>query len=248
MSAYERGWGDPGDPNGTPAQRRREQEFRRENIVLLETYGVKLWVHKAVKPLFAAFIEELCRGGRYRLDGRRDDWGYANRNVRGSSTKSNHSWGLAVDLNAVSNPMTNDGRNHTDLPPGVSELARRYGLTWGGDYKGRKDPMHFEFTGTPGEASRRVARLTPRRSATPTTPTVNEEEDMKYEAIRRTSDGAIALVGPGTFVHVNPEEWKVHLECDLVVGGKAVDRNARQWDVVKKVAGSTCTCPVEPPK
>jgi hypothetical protein len=27
----------------------------------------------------------------------------------------------------------------------IQALAKKYGLTWGGDYRGRKDEMHFEI-------------------------------------------------------------------------------------------------------
>jgi hypothetical protein len=28
----------------------------------------------------------------------------------------------------------------------IQALAKKYGLTWGGDYRGRKDEMHFEVS------------------------------------------------------------------------------------------------------
>lgn len=153
VSPRDKGWGDPGDP-GSDADRR----YRRDHLTWLETGGIRLLVRKEVAPLFDRFIRELT-GPRYnyRLNGSADDWGYANRYVRGSTTvKSNHSWGLAIDLNAATNPMTNDGLCHTDMPPGISKLAAKYGLRWGGDYSRRKDPMHFEFTGTPADAQEYV--------------------------------------------------------------------------------------------
>jgi peptidoglycan hydrolase-like protein with peptidoglycan-binding domain len=80
-------------------------------------------------------------------------WGFANRAIRGSSTPSNHSWGLAIDLDAPSNPMTsNPGAPHT-IGSYASGVAARYGFRWGGDYVGRKDYMHFEFMGTPASAA-----------------------------------------------------------------------------------------------
>lgn len=145
--ANERGWGWPGAPDSAA-----DRKYRRDHLVWAEAGGVRLLIRKEVADLFVGFIGELTAGG-YRLNVRADDWGYANRDVRGRpGVKSNHAWGLAVDLNATTNPMTNDGRNHTDLPPGVSKLAAKYGLRWGGDYSGRKDPMHFEFIGTPADA------------------------------------------------------------------------------------------------
>lgn len=160
LNAYERGWGDPGKPGSL-----RARAWRAKNIRKVTVGGVTLYVHKEVAPLFIGLITDLNAQG-YRIDkGPLDDWGYANRDVRGRpGVKSNHAWGLAVDLNAATNPMTNDGRTHTDLPSNVRSLAARWGLRWGGDYSGRKDPMHFEFMGTPAQAQA-VVRST---SASPT--------------------------------------------------------------------------------
>lgn len=149
-TAEARGWGDP-DRAG----------YARDHIVTVTAGGVNLAVRREVAPLFAGFCDELAAGG-YPLDRVADDWGYANRDIRGRpGVKSNHAWGLAVDLNATTNTMTSDGRTHTDMPSWVPALAEeRYGLSWGGDYTGdRRDPMHFEFLGTPADAARWVASL-----------------------------------------------------------------------------------------
>ncbi len=171
VAANKRGWGWPGAPGSA-----EDRKYRRDHLTQIAAGGVKLLVRKEVAPLFKWFIEELTGPAyKYALNGRADDWGYANRDVRGRpGVKSNHAWGLAVDLNATTNPMTNDGRTHTDLPPGISKLAAKYGLRWGGDYSGRKDPMHFEFIGTPEDAQEYVRHLskhrdTPAGSAQPKT-------------------------------------------------------------------------------
>jgi hypothetical protein len=161
LPANKRGWGWPGAPNSA-----EDKAYRASHIVALEVQGVNLYVRKEVARLFKGFIDELCRtkgrnGRLYRLDVNPDDWGYANRDVRGRpGVKSNHAWGLAVDLNSATNPMTEDGRTHTDLPSNVGTLASKWGLRWGGDYDGdRRDPMHFEFMGTPSDASRLIKQL-----------------------------------------------------------------------------------------
>lgn len=76
-----------------------------------------------------------------------DDWGHAFRPVRGFSTMSRHAYGLAVDLNATDHPL---GVDHTFTPKErdtIHQLLRRYdgAIRWGGDYRGRKDAMHFEI-------------------------------------------------------------------------------------------------------
>jgi hypothetical protein len=140
LNAEQRGWGDPDAPG-----------YRQKNIITIAAGGIRLAVHKKVAPIFEAFITELVFGKGYDLDDVADDWGYANRDIRGRpGVKSNHSWGLAIDLNATNNPMS--WRLITTLPPDIRVLAAKYRLTWGGSYANRKDPMHFEFEGTPYEA------------------------------------------------------------------------------------------------
>lgn len=68
---------------------------------------------------------------------------YNPRKIRGSATKwSNHAYGAAIDLNAEQNGF-NTGHGNMPLP--VVAAFKSEGARWGGDYKGRTDPMHFEF-------------------------------------------------------------------------------------------------------
>lgn len=68
---------------------------------------------------------------------------YNPRKIRGSATKwSNHAYGAAIDLNAEDNGF---GRGHGNIPQPVIDAFKRQGARWGGDYRGRTDPMHFEF-------------------------------------------------------------------------------------------------------
>lgn len=76
-----------------------------------------------------------------------DDWGYAYRPVRGYATLSNHASGTAIDLNATDHPL---GRENTFTDAEEQTIERfllRYSgcIRWGGDYRGRKDEMHFEI-------------------------------------------------------------------------------------------------------
>jgi hypothetical protein len=66
--------------------------------------------------------------------------------VRGTTDKlSNHSSGTAIDLNATKHPLGKAGTFPLAKVPMIQALAKKYGLTWGGDYRGRKDEMHFEI-------------------------------------------------------------------------------------------------------
>lgn len=67
---------------------------------------------------------------------------YNPRKVRGSATKwSNHAYGAAIDINAEQNGFNVAG----NIPLPMIAAFKSEGARWGGDYKGRKDPMHFEF-------------------------------------------------------------------------------------------------------
>ncbi len=78
-------------------------------------------------------------------------WGFGCRPIKGivPSVPSNHSWGLALDINAPANPL---GGTTTDMPSWMPNLWNEYGFRWGGDYSGRKDPMHYEYMGSPRDA------------------------------------------------------------------------------------------------
>lgn len=65
---------------------------------------------------------------------------YNDRNVRGGSHRSMHSYGAAIDLNSEAYPL-----GSTKVwPYPVIAAFKLEGWRWGGDYSGRKDPMHFE--------------------------------------------------------------------------------------------------------
>lgn len=64
------------------------------------------------------------------------------RAIAGSNNYSNHSWACAIDLSPGSNGFN---VQKTTLHSIVVNTFKKHGARWGGDYHGRKDPMHFEF-------------------------------------------------------------------------------------------------------
>lgn len=108
---------------------------------------------KAAGALKAALDEiwETCGRNqatvdRYRLS--HYSGAYNPRKVRGSDTKwSNHAYGAAIDLDADHNGF-NTGRG--TMPEFAVAAFKRQGALWGGDYRVRTDPMHFEFCSRAG--------------------------------------------------------------------------------------------------
>jgi hypothetical protein len=144
--------GVPTSQNGFPANRRELVSSR-----VVPGTGVRLTVRNGpagdllleVASLFDRLVQDIDGGPV-------DDWGYAERPIRGSATISNHASGTAIDLNATrwalgSNPTVNLSGAQIDT---VRRIVGATGgvVRWGGDYTGRKDPMHFEINDNRTEA------------------------------------------------------------------------------------------------
>jgi hypothetical protein len=106
---------------------------------------IKLACNKAVAPLLVGFAAEFHELIEPIDEGTLDDWGYAFRDVRNVPGKlSNHASGTAVDLNSKSHSLGKVGTFPPEKVPMIRALAKKYGMTWGGDWS-RKDEMHFEI-------------------------------------------------------------------------------------------------------
>ena len=67
---------------------------------------------------------------------------YARRSIRGfSSHVSTHSWGIAIDLEPQSYPLGSRKR----MPDEIIKAFENAGFFYGGNFKKRPDPMHFQF-------------------------------------------------------------------------------------------------------
>jgi hypothetical protein len=144
--------------NGYPAS--KDPDEIRITSYLVKGTSRKLRCAKSVGPLLAAFAAEFHELIEEIDEGVFDDWGYAFRNVRGSSDRlSCHSSGSAIDLNATRHPLGKVGTFPPEKVPMIRALAKKYGLKWGGDYKGRADEMHFEVEVTPTKAKALIESL-----------------------------------------------------------------------------------------
>lgn len=129
--------------------------FKARNIVAIDFLSRTMYVHKAAQRHFLR-LERLfeARAPEYAAAvaaGTLDDWSYENRDVVGEiDNKSNHAFGLAIDVNALTNVLGTTG----DMPIEVVEQWETEGGDWGGDWE-RPDPMHFETHLTPEEIRER---------------------------------------------------------------------------------------------
>ena len=64
------------------------------------------------------------------------------RQKRGIASMSLHSWGIAIDVNASENQLNQIPK----LSSGFVKCFTDAGFDWGGSWKGRTDPMHFQLS------------------------------------------------------------------------------------------------------
>ena len=98
--------------------------------------------NKAIMPqLKAALAEVIDLGLEDKINPGQYAGCYYPRFIAGSTTLSNHSFGLALDLNTPGNQRGTVG----EMDRGVVAVFKRWGFAWGGDWR-YTDPMHFELS------------------------------------------------------------------------------------------------------
>jgi hypothetical protein len=136
LDAQQRGWG-RGWPN-----------CQSGAMVTISSAGETLKVHRNLKDLFVVLMNNTERRFGYNIH---TAYGYACRNISGQNIASNHSWGLAVDINPLQNPQRTTFR--CEIPPGAVKMWEVCGFYWGGRYKITKDTMHFEYIFRPSDVA-----------------------------------------------------------------------------------------------
>ena len=145
-------------PNGWPASEDRK-ELGIESFTVPGTQ-IKFACAKAVAPILINFAKEFNESVEPIDVGQLDDWGYAFRMTRGSDkVLSNHSSGTAIDLNAIKHPLGKSNTFNKDQRNIINLLITKYGLAWGGNYKKRKDDMHFEIALDQNEVKQKIKEL-----------------------------------------------------------------------------------------
>ena len=215
--------------------------------------GVTGKVHRRIAPLVAHLLVWLVANRRRALDAE-GNWGLAVRPIRGRETAayagnidawSNHSGGVAVDIEAPRNGLGVFGRG--DFPPGWEQECHRWGFAWGasvrdgGDYLDRPDRMHIEFIGTPAQADEYCAALSGTATARPTGPAPAKEPvtmrqvhlDNPGSTPRR--NGLLTIDGVGTSL-VMPKGARVWLQYETFYPD-AQDAIARLTWLVLRIQG-----------
>ena len=98
--------------------------------------GVRAKVGTQYAHKFQGLINDLENSG-YQI---KELGGYNRRQSRSSNRWSAHAWGAALDINPSENPFQS---TRTTLPNNTTQIASKWGLGWGMNWKSVKDPMHF---------------------------------------------------------------------------------------------------------
>lgn len=121
--------------------------------VAVSPSGARVTTRKELAPLVEVlFLITAEEGYRVRKS---DTGGFNCRPIAGTRIPSNHSYGIAVDMNWTTNPYSL--RFKSDIPPAVVHAWEEAGFYWGGRYRVRKDTMHFEYLGGPKDVARDLA-------------------------------------------------------------------------------------------
>jgi hypothetical protein len=106
------------------------------------------FINSKLVPRFQALVDWFESFG-YQI---RSLGGYNQRKIAGTDKWSTHSYGVAIDINPDKNPMVpSTTPNWTDMPiKETSATAKALGLGWGGDWRNKKDAMHFSIASNEG--------------------------------------------------------------------------------------------------
>ena len=112
-----------------------------ENILIMDTVKPlkRILINKEFQSKLKTAFTNLERAGLH-TEIKTYDGCYNNRSVRGSESKSLHAWAMAIDLNASLEKL---GQSGTHWSAQFVAIMKAAGLFWGGDWRGRKDNMHF---------------------------------------------------------------------------------------------------------
>lgn len=140
----------------------RDPKYNSSLLVPFSHSGVSFGsMHRDAVPVFKSLLDELVpliSGGL--VAGQCGC--YNPKSVSSGGSRSFHTYAIAIDVNWGSNQMYAEQHptgQHT-LPLATSQIARKYGCEWGGDWSSPKDWMHIECHLNP-DVARRVTSANP---------------------------------------------------------------------------------------
>ena len=141
-------------PNGTPSSESAMRGYLTTiKVEILDRNGkpstANLTCHKSLAGSIQSAYKEMKAKGFRAYDNGCFNW----RKMTNSTAMSNHSFGVAVDINPGYNPYVSGTSSSTwnnapacyKIQGDIVAIWKKYGFYWGGDYKNIKDYMHFEY-------------------------------------------------------------------------------------------------------
>lgn len=190
----------------------------RSLIVSISVPGGKLAVRKGdvavimqyIAEQFHATVEPLKWPG---------NWGYAERKIRGGSSLSNHASGTAIDLNAPKHYLGAVGTFTSSQVRAIRKIlsACEGTIRWGGDYRGRKDEMHFEINAGTAKVAKVAKKLRPKLQG-PSIPGGGGGGGPIYKTVNKTAP--LGLYDKDAKDHSRIADWQ---KDALGYTGKKVD-------------------------
>ncbi len=175
-----------------------------------------------------------------------DTGGYNPRSVVGHNVLSNHASGTAVDVRWRDHPLSARGTFSTPELKAIRKILDYCEgvVRWGGDYKNRKDEMHFEINATPARVAALAEKIRkgPRKEASPVVTRVQDlQRGSKGNAVKKLQTGmnrvfpayantplsTDGVFGPATEGAVKEFQRRTGLKPDGVVGKKTRQLLAR---------------------
>lgn len=167
-------------------------------------------------------------------------WGYAYRDIRGSTGLSNHAAACAIDVNAPDHPLGKRGTFSTAQVARIRLIVQSCGgvVAWGGEWS-RPDEMHFEIVGSAAAVGAVADRIRRTGGTAPTPAPPPSTQNLKrgstgdrvktlqrvlnawYPSLRLVVDG---IYGPATEKAVRDMQARAGLVVDGIAGPATLGR------------------------